>query len=44
MGSFPKIEGDLLGSPKRDYFGVYIEVPLFWETTIIGTGDYSSWS
>ena len=33
---FPKIGGIILGVPIiRDYsiFGVYIEVPLFWEIT-----------
>ena len=33
---FPKIKGTFLGGPNsKDYsiLGVYIRVPLFWETT-----------
>ena len=36
IGGFPKIRGTLLGVPRirTIVFGVYIGVPLFWETTI----------
>ena len=33
----PKIRGTILGGPLS-YIGVYVGVPLFWETTISGLG------
>ena len=35
---FPKIRGTILGVPIISFLGVYIGVPLFWETTIYHNG------
>ena len=43
---FPQIRGTFFGgSHNKDYsiFGVYIGVPLFWETTICGLGKLVSY-